>query len=86
MLAAGLGPNVEADCAVHAQNYNERTTTAARVVNAEMPIFYNGGHIPVGAHRFNFFNSHFELESLPTDGWGYDHFPLVTQSHSHATF
>ncbi len=40
-------------------------------------IFYNGGHIgpelrPV-ANTF----SHWELESLPSGGWGYLHFPLA---------
>lgn len=80
MRAAGLDPQSPADVAIHSQNvlrrYYERTTAAARCVRADTPVFHNGGHIPVGAHDFNFFNSHFELESLPTGGWGYDHFPF----------
>ena len=55
-------------------DYYERTTAASRSVRKDTPVFHNGGHIPVGATKFNFFNSHFELESLPTGGWGYDHF------------
>ncbi|MET0263001.1 MAG: alpha-amylase family protein [Rariglobus sp.] len=55
-------------------NYYERTTAAAQSMRKDTPVFHNGGHIPVGATKFNFFNSHFELESLPTGGWGYDHF------------
>lgn len=89
MLAAGLDPENDADMAEFAQRvlrtYYERTNAAARSARADTPVFHNGGHIPVGAHAFNFFNSHFELESLPTGGWGYDHFPIsaryaITQS------
>lgn len=78
MLSLGLDPAKPADALAYAQrtllNYYERTTAASRSVRADTPVFHNGGHIPVGATKFNFFNSHFELESLPTGGWGYDHF------------
>lgn len=57
-------------------NYYERANQAVRSRRINNPVFHNGGHIPVGARRFNLLNSHFELESLPTGGWGYDHFPL----------
>ena len=47
-------------------------------LRAEFPgirIFYNCGHIhKQGPQRFDAY-SHLELESLPTGGWGYDHFP-----------
>ena len=80
MREMGLDPLRDADVATYAQhvlvNYYERTTAAVRSVRADTPVFHNGGHIPIGAEKFNFFNSHFELESLPTGGWGYDHFPL----------
>jgi hypothetical protein len=80
MRAAGLDPQSPSDVAAHGQavlkNYYERTTAAVKSVRADTPVFHNGGHIPVGAHSFNFFNTHFELESLPTGGWGYDHFPF----------
>lgn len=80
MRQAGLDPRRDEDCERQVQgvllNYYERATAAVRSVRADTPVFHNGGHIPVGAHRFNFFNSHFELESLPTGGYGYDHFPF----------
>ncbi|SFS55339.1 beta-galactosidase trimerization domain-containing protein [Paenibacillus sp. BC26] len=41
-----------------------------------MPIFQNGGHIRRGRRDLAELNTHLELESLPTGGWGYDHFPL----------
>ena len=38
-------------------------------------VFYNFGHInKAGIERFSTY-SHLEIESLPTGGWGYDHFP-----------
>ncbi len=56
--------------------YYQRSTAAARSVRPDMPVFHNSGHIARGRRDIlpNF--SHLELESLPTGGWGYDHFPL----------
>ncbi len=80
MRTDGLDPANPADVSRHAQrvllNYYRRTTASAQSARADTPVFHNGGHVPIGAHEFNFFNTHFELESLPTGGWGYDHFPL----------
>jgi len=45
-------------------------------VKPGLPLFHNGGHIRQGRRDLAFMNSHFELESLPTGGWGYDHFPF----------
>jgi len=56
--------------------YYRETTAAAKCLSADMPVFHNAGHIPRGAHQLYPFFSHLELESLPTGGWGYDHFPL----------
>lgn len=79
MKRTGLNPELEADVATYAQRvlarYYERATAAARSTRADTPVFHNGGHVPVGC-AFNRFNSHLELESLPTGGWGYDHFAL----------
>ena len=79
MRRAGLDPELESDVAAYAQQvlqrYYERTTAAVRSVRADTPVFHNGGHVPVGC-AFNRYNSHLELESLPTGGWGYDHFAL----------
>ena len=41
-----------------------------------MPVFHNSGHISKGADEVLQWQSHLELESLPTGGWGYDHFPV----------
>ena len=73
-----LDPANPTDVATYAQrilrDYYRRANAAVRSQRANTPVFHNGGHIPVGAKTTNLANSHFELESLPTGGWGYDHF------------
>ncbi len=80
MKRRGLNPESDADVDVYASavllDYYRRTTAAARSVRRDTPVFHNSGHIAIGAHQALNFNSHLELESLPTGGWGYDHFPL----------
>ena len=49
---------------------------AVHKIKPEMKIFHNGGHIIKGRRDLVKMNSHLELESLPTGGYGYDHFPL----------
>lgn len=56
--------------------YTKATNAAVRKYSDTATIFHNGGHIPKGDYRFINCNTHLELESLPTGGWGYDHFPL----------
>ncbi len=41
-----------------------------------LPVFHNAGHIQCGDRETIDADSHLELESLPTGGWGYDHFPV----------
>jgi len=57
-------------------NYTRRIEEAVHAVKPGMPIFHNGGHIRRGRRDLAAMNTHLELESLPTGGWGYDHFPL----------
>ena len=56
--------------------YLEATNAAVRKHSDTATIFHNSGHIPKGDYGFIDANTHLELESLPTGGWGYDHFPL----------
>lgn len=79
MAEQGLDPENPADRLKNDEAVNERfraETSAA--LNAEFPglrVFYNCGHIhKQGPQRFSTY-THLELESLPTGGWGYDHFP-----------
>lgn len=80
MEANGLDPEKESDRELAAQaamdRYYRMTTAAAQRTNPAMAIFHNAGHIPRGDRAPLQFFSHLELESLPTGGWGYDHFPM----------
>lgn len=40
-------------------------------------VYYNTSHIHPGYRHFLDAISHVEVESLPSGGWGYDHFPVV---------
>jgi hypothetical protein len=79
MLAHGLDPSNETDRKKSAQAaldlYYKCTTEACQSFRPNTPVFHNSGHIKRGDHHVLDFQSHLELESLPTGGWGYDHFP-----------
>lgn len=76
----GLDPDKQEDrkaCAQAAlERYFRMSTEACRQSNPDMPVFHNSGHIAKGNRDVLKYFSHLELESLPTGGWGYDHFPL----------
>ena len=59
------------------EDFFDRVRGAVRKHNPTMPIFFNSGHIRRGnrQHYLQHY-THLEVESLPTAGWGYDHFPL----------
>jgi len=80
MANEGLDAETEGDrkqCAqIGLERYYRESTAACRCDNPEMPVFHNSGHIPRGRRDILRHFSHLELESLPTGGWGYDHFPV----------
>jgi len=57
-------------------NYTRRVRECIDSVKPGLPVFHNSGHITRGRRDLARMNTHLELESLPTGGWGYDHFPL----------
>ena len=57
-------------------SYCKRVRETVDSVKKDLPVFHNGGHIRAGRRDLAHFNTHLELESLPTGGWGYDHFPM----------
>jgi len=79
MRAAGLDPESEADRRKFSQrvltNYYERIAETVRKHDPKMPVFHNSGHVDPARPELLKYFSHLELESLPTGGWGYDHFP-----------
>lgn len=79
MADHGLNPEDAADRLINDEAVNAHfRTEMSDALWTEFPdlrIFYNYGHISKqGRGRFAA-HSHLELESLPTGGWGYDHFP-----------
>ncbi|MHB9132481.1 MAG: beta-galactosidase [Armatimonadota bacterium] len=57
-------------------NYARRINAAIHAIKPGLRIFHNSGHITRGDREMADCDTHLELESLPTGGWGYDHFPL----------
>ena len=80
MNASGLDWQNPADRKIQAyrtrEHYMAETNRAARILRPDMPVFHNSGHLPQGDRHVLEYFSHLEIESLPTGGWGYDHFPL----------
>ncbi len=56
--------------------YCRRMAEAVHKYNPDTAIFHNAGNITRGRRDLADFDTHLELESLPTGGWGYDHFPM----------
>ena len=87
MEAEGLDPEKPEDRLANDEAVNERfRSETSAALQKEFPgvrIFYNCGHIhKQGPKRFAPY-THLELESLPTGGWGYDHFPSSARYAAH---
>jgi len=80
MLDAGKDPYDPANIAEQGEityaAYTRRIREAIDKYKPGLPVFHNSGHIRKGRRDLADMNSHLELESLPTGGWGYDHFPM----------
>ena len=80
MKEKGLDPENREDIRKHGEmvyaNYCKRMEAAVRKYSATATIFHNAGHIAHGRRDLAGYDTHLELESLPTGGWGYDHFPM----------
>lgn len=79
MHRRGLDPRDPRDRLTNDEAVNERfRVEMSDMIRREFPgrrIFYNSGHInKFGRTRFAPY-THLELESLPTGGWGYNHYP-----------
>lgn len=79
-MAMGLDPYDDKAVMQHAElvyaRYAKATREAVDKYKPGLPLFHNGGHIRQGRRDLAHYNTHLELESLPTGGWGYDHFPF----------
>src|ERR1051326_8345058 len=61
------------------EEYKRTFTRRIRELNANCTIFYNAGHVGPEVRPVTNTYSHFELESLPSGGWGYMHFPMTVK-------
>ncbi len=79
-IRLGLAPYDEIAVKKHSEivykKYAKAMRDAVDKYKPGLPIFQNGGHIRHGRRDLAGVNTHLEIESLPTGGWGYDHFPL----------
>lgn len=81
MRAANLDP-VDAQArnafALDSLNAFKREMSAfVRNIKADCSIFYNAGHVGTRHRAAAGAYSHWELETLPSGGWGYQHFPVT---------
>ncbi|WP_248924452.1 alpha-amylase family protein [Paenibacillus hamazuiensis] len=81
MVEKGLDPRSASDRLLYAtemmDDFKRDMTSFIREYNKDCTIFYNKGHVGVADKAAADAFSHFELESLPSGGWGYMHFPLA---------
>lgn len=80
MQAEGLNPDDPRDVDTMGERvyatYTRRVRETVDRLRPGLPVFHNGGHIRRGRRDLAYADTHLELESLPTGGWGYDHFPM----------
>ena len=83
MREQGLDITNEDDVQLMAERTYAKYTRAMREavdsIKPGLPIFHNGGATPRGQRAMAQMNSHIEIESLPTGGWGYDNLPMVSR-------
>jgi hypothetical protein len=83
MRAAGLDPSDPADRAAYGREvlhrFQREMTTFAHARDPELLVFYNAGHVGPGHRAMAQWFTHLELESLPSGGWGYLHFPIAAR-------
>ncbi|WP_395095280.1 alpha-amylase family protein [Armatimonas sp.] len=77
--AAGLNPQDASDRQRFAtqviQDWQAEMTAFVRKLSLDCTIFYNSGHVGTRHRSESESYTHWELESLPSGGWGYLHFP-----------
>lgn len=59
--------------------FRKDMTDYIRTINKNCSIFYNAGHVGPAMKEDKESFTHFELESLPSGDWGYQHFPITAR-------
>ena len=80
MEEAGLDPASEADRRrfglLTINEFKREISRFIHDLNPALSIFFNAGHIGPRHRPVKEAYTHFEIESLPSGGWGYAHFPV----------
>ncbi len=80
MKKQGLDFNNDNDVLAYSKavyrNYLDKIQQTVKKHNPKTIIFQNSGHLSMGRRDLVDTIEILELESLPTGGWGYDHFPM----------
>ncbi|SIQ13108.1 Hypothetical glycosyl hydrolase 6 [Alkalispirochaeta americana] len=83
MEQEGLDPWNEEDRMIFARHVADRfrleMSEMIRRTNPECAVFYNASHVAPRLRSSLESFSHLEIESLPSGGWGYTHFPYVVR-------
>jgi hypothetical protein len=81
MVSRGMDPASLADRRAYGQEmideFKRDMTAFVRQYNQDCTIFYNAGHVGTRDRPVADAYTHWELESLPSGGWGYLHFPIA---------
>ncbi|MFW6279174.1 MAG: alpha-amylase family protein [Bacillota bacterium] len=81
MKKQGLDPSCAPDRQQFARQmmkgFKQEMTELVKNHHPQATVFYNEGHVGTDHREIKDFYTHFELESLPSGGWGYLHFPIA---------
>ena len=81
MRAANLDPadaQQRADFALESLNAFKREMSAfVWALDPDVSVFFNAGHVGTRHRAVKDAYTHWELETLPSGGWGYQHFPVT---------
>ena len=81
MRAAGLNPANAGDRAQFGleslNQFKREFSQFVWSINPEVSVFFNAGHVGTRHRAVTDAYSHWELETLPSGGWGYQHFPVT---------
>jgi len=82
MVEKGLNPEVKEDRIkfkkIVEYNFLKETFEFVKKIRPDVKIFFNS-RLRIGMEEEFDFYTHFEIESLPTGGWGYNHFPIMAK-------
>lgn len=88
MKALGLNPEDDRDLFKHSlivgRNFMARMDKLVKGLKPNISVFYNSrlrleSNTELGMRPEADYFTHFEIESLPSGGWGYNHFPLFVR-------